>query len=354
MYWREKGTGAGGHTQEKDRSNKKIETMKKIWAYLRAHWAEDRQGGLYVSTAIFITLCIWVNYWGFGWWIGKAMTLERYLIQTFSAPESWWALPIYFTFYAFPYMIVMALTWFFKKERRAAMHERILWEKVLLVLVVLTIGATNHWYLRLTEGIATLPERYWAMKMVAPMIPLAVVGVPLLVYWWVRERHSVGAVPLYGLRWKGFDWRTYSLLLLLLLPLLVAASFQAAFIHYYPTLKMHRMEGFGWMPHWAAYTLYELVYGAYFLWAEWLLRGFLVLSLGRILGSSSVLPMVALYAFLHFDKPMGETISSVFGGYLLGTIALRSGNVLGGVFVHAGIAVGMDLLALGQWWWRGQ
>ena len=32
--------------------------------------------------------------------------------------------------------------------------------------------------------------------------------------------------------------------------------------------------------------------------------------------------MAATYAALHFGKPMGETISSIFGGYILGVIAL--------------------------------
>ncbi len=55
--------------------------------------------------------------------------------------------------------------------------------------------------------------------------------------------------------------------------------------------------------------------------------------------------MAATYVFLHFGKPMGEAISSGFGGYILGIIALYSGNIWGGVFVHVGIAWLMEAMA---------
>jgi hypothetical protein len=55
--------------------------------------------------------------------------------------------------------------------------------------------------------------------------------------------------------------------------------------------------------------------------------------------------MAAAYAVLHFGKPMGEAISSVFGGYILGIIALYGRNIWGGVFIHGGIAFLMEVLA---------
>jgi membrane protease YdiL (CAAX protease family) len=77
-------------------------------------------------------------------------------------------------------------------------------------------------------------------------------------------------------------------------------------------------------------------------------RGFLVIGLSKLLGKNVILPMAATYVVLHFGKPMGETISSVLGGYILGIIALYSRNIWGGVFIHGGIAFLMEVFAF----WR--
>jgi hypothetical protein len=63
------------------------------------------------------------------------------------------------------------------------------------------------------------------------------------------------------------------------------------------------------------------------------------------MGRHAVAPMTGLYAFRHFAKPPGETISSVFGGYLLGILAFRTNNIVGGAILHGTIAVLMDVLA---------
>ncbi|CAN5226073.1 hypothetical protein BH23BAC1_BH23BAC1_38320 [soil metagenome] len=58
--------------------------------------------------------------------------------------------------------------------------------------------------------------------------------------------------------------------------------------------------------------------------------------------------MVVLYAFYHFGKPPGETIGSIFGGYILGVIAMYTRSVMGGVLLHVGIAWLMDGFAFLQ------
>jgi len=46
--------------------------------------------------------------------------------------------------------------------------------------------------------------------------------------------------------------------------------------------------------------------------------------------------MVVAYASIHFGKPLGETIPSVFGGYLLGVLALYTRSIWGGLlFISA-------------------
>jgi hypothetical protein len=42
---------------------------------------------------------------------------------------------------------------------------------------------------------------------------------------------------------------------------------------------------------------------------------------------------------------MHETIGSFFGGFILGTIALHTKSIWGGIIIHVGIALLMELLA---------
>ena len=90
---------------------------------------------------------------------------------------------------------------------------------------------------------------------------------------------------------------------------------------------------------------YELVYIFDILFTELFFRGFLIIGFVALYGKDCVLPMVSLYAVLHFGKPATETISSVAGGYILGVIALYGRNIWGGFFVHGGIALFMELFA---------
>lgn len=66
----------------------------------------------------------------------------------------------------------------------------------------------------------------------------------------------------------------------------------------------------------------KFAYAWDFVSVELAFRGFLIIGMIKILGKGAVLPMAVTYAFYHFGKPAGETISSVFGGYILGIIAL--------------------------------
>ncbi len=66
------------------------------------------------------------------------------------------------------------------------------------------------------------------------------------------------------------------------------------------------------------------------------------------MGKEAILPMVVTYAFLHFGKPFPETISSIFGGYILGIFAYKTENIMGGIFIHMAIALLMDVFAIWQ------
>jgi membrane protease YdiL (CAAX protease family) len=102
------------------------------------------------------------------------------------------------------------------------------------------------------------------------------------------------------------------------------------------------------VPKWVTVLFFELVYGWDFVATEWIFRGFFVIGMASVMGPRAVLPMVVTYAFLHFGKPLGETIGSVFGGYILGVIALRTGSIWGGIAIHLGVAWLMEIAAFLQ------
>lgn len=147
----------------------------------------------------------------------------------------------------------------------------------------------------------------------------------------------------YGLRAPFRNKKTYAGLLLLMVPLVVTAATQPDFQAIYPKLKMLAPYGdLPAIPYWQT-LLFELSYGADFLSIELFFRGFLVLTLTRWLGKDAILPVAVFYCSIHFGKPLGECISSYFGGLLLGIIVQHTRSIHGGLMVHLGIAWLMEL-----------
>jgi hypothetical protein len=151
-----------------------------------------------------------------------------------------------------------------------------------------------------------------------------------------------------GLTARQWDAGPYLLVLAIVLPLVVIASFAPDFQRAYPQYKSWMFpDVFGLGPV-AQAGIFELCYGSAFLTVEVLFRGALVIGMARIMGPRAILPAVAMYCTFHFGKPLGEAIGSVVGGYILSVFALHSRSVLGGVVVHLGVALGMELCAYAQ------
>jgi hypothetical protein len=150
-----------------------------------------------------------------------------------------------------------------------------------------------------------------------------------------------------GLNANRIELKPYFVLLAMVTPLVILASFESEFKNYYPTFQRFapndpnadRMISGG---------VYELSYAFDFINVELLFRGFFVIGLSTLIGRNAVLPMAALYCALHFGKPLGEMISSVFGGYILGVIAFSTRSIWGGIIVHIGLAWLMEIAAYVQ------
>ena len=89
--------------------------------------------------------------------------------------------------------------------------------------------------------------------------------------------------------------------------------------------------------------VFQLCYGSDFVFVEFFFRGFMVLGFTRLLGIRAIIPMVVVYALIHFEKPLLEALSSIIGGLVLGVISYRTKSIYGGIILHLGIAYMMEI-----------
>jgi hypothetical protein len=165
-------------------------------------------------------------------------------------------------------------------------------------------------------------------------IRLLLVLVMVWALWsWVKP-----AYPFCGLTFRNFEWKPYLMLLACMVPLIALASTQPDFLATYPKLKNIAFFADTSSRPWLQRLLYEISYGIDFITIEVFFRGFLVLAFAHFAGKDAILPMAAFYCVIHFSKPLGECISSYFGGLLLGILVYKTHTIIGGLIVHLGIA----------------
>jgi hypothetical protein len=171
---------------------------------------------------------------------------------------------------------------------------------------------------------------YWPVRLVL------VVSI-LFVIWKWRDPDQ----PFYGLTAKNFNGKPYWSMLFIMLPLVAAASTQKDFLQMYPRIQTI-LAGSAPLDSFHKF-LFELSYGSDFFGIELFFRGFLVLAFLKIAGKDAILPMACFYCTIHFGKPLGECISSYFGGIILGIVVANTRSIWGGLMVHLGIAWMMEL-----------
>lgn len=309
--------------------------MKPIFNYLKQYVNEYFNAKLYISIGIFLVICITYNY---------HLDFEDSVIDSFHGRPI--QLIYFFLFQATPYYIVCVLIYLFTPMKEF-MAKKGFWFTSLIGLFVLAADRSFYFHKLLLPYLPNELDTF-VYRSISNLSTFLIVVMPLYLFYRILDKHSSS---FYGITRKGVNLRPYFILLLLVLPLVVGASFTDDFLKQYPMYQ--RAHGliaahFLKLPEWVMAISYELTYALSFFSVELFFRGFLVLGLMRYLGPYVILPMVATYAFLHFGKPIGETIGSIFGGYMLGVIAYYSRNIWGGVIVHMGLALLMELAAFMQ------
>ncbi|MBX2916417.1 MAG: CPBP family intramembrane metalloprotease [Cyclobacteriaceae bacterium] len=297
--------------------------MKKLVKIIREHLRSDFKPLYYSAIALLLITSISINY---------SINLENGVIDKHTG--KWIRAVYYFILYATGYYGTCLLVSRFNRNS-SYWQKRSFWLLSLFGLLVLSV---DRGFPYLHDLVSFLDQKYngysWLFRTGNHAMGFVIVLVPLLIF---NKTLDPSRSSLYGLTQAG-TIKPYIYLLAMLAPIILLASFHPSFSNYYPIYKTTNVaELWGW-PSYLPALIFEFLYGLDFLNVELLFRGFFVIGLAQVLGKDAILPMVTIYCYLHFGKPMGETISSVFGGYILGTIALYTRSVWGGVFVHVGVA----------------
>ncbi|GHN00112.1 hypothetical protein WSM22_16010 [Cytophagales bacterium WSM2-2] len=306
--------------------------MKKILHLLKSYWKADFQIYYYLSVAAFLTLVITTNY---------LLSLEQNIDNHHGQPIK---ILYYLILYTVIYGGTCVITFCFNEMPRGKELRRFIWI-ALFGLVILSIHAGFPYTMRIVQLLKFSTNYYvWLYHITNYLLGLLKVLIPLLVFsFWVLDNKQERL----GLNANHLELRPYFWLLLLVLPLVITASFETGFKNYYPVVLRHAPYN-PTSPMWLYVCIYELCYALDFVNVELLFRGFFVIGLSQVLGKNAILPMAALYCSFHFGKPLGEAVSSIFGGYILGAIAFYSRNIWGGIMVHIGLALMMEMVAYFQ------
>jgi hypothetical protein len=298
--------------------------LKAIYHYLRNHLAKVNLLFLFGLSA-FLVASIYVRYF---------LKLDTYFVGQD------WRLLKGVTFYAVPYFFAVSFACVFRKDW-SLFKSRSFWIVSLGALFVLVANQFLLFYKPfIRQEVSTYP--FFRLFFFNLHTSFFYAIVPILFIWIGKKQGD------FGFTVKGFNYKPYLWMLLIMLPLLIWASFQPDFLRVYPRYNPGTAEEFWGVSSFFTVGTFEFSYILQFIFLEWFFRGFMVMKLEKHLANSAVFTMVAVYCFIHFGKPMAETIGSVFGAYILGVIALKSRTVFGGVLIHLGVALLMELLAFWQ------
>lgn len=305
--------------------------MQKIISYFRVFFQKETSILYYFSLLLFLSIAILLNY----------TVLPHRLLIELAPPSSFIRIPLYMIFFSIPYFGALLL-YSAIHNRWNYMTQTSFWIFSSVVILAISLRSGMNMHIPLIIEYVPTNLRFFAWKMSKIFIVYITYLIPAILYWFYMDRKKE---HLYGFTARKTDFRPYLYILLISAPFIFLASYQADFMESYPRYKTTYAAHYWKVSPFLIFGVYEIFYLLGFVALEFFFRGFIVMGGERFLGSAAVFPMVAMYCFLHFGKPAGETISSIFGGFLLGVIALYGRSIYGGIMAHMGIAFMMDLFA---------
>lgn len=246
-----------------------------------------------------------------------------------------------FLFQLLPYLLSIGILLYFNRIKNPLKNGQF-WLLMVFGFALLALDRSISFSHVIHENITNLHFSY-SRKVANFLSGVLFIVFPLILFAIVsKDKHHV-----YGLfgRFKGI--KPYAFLLFGSFICVFIGGFFSDIQSYYPLYLQDNPNYFQQETQYSTlYTilLYELSYALSFISVEFFFRGFLIFAFIKHLGKYAVLPMAVTYCVLHFGKPMTEAISSVFGGLLLGIIALKHKNIRGGILIHVGMAWSMELI----------
>jgi hypothetical protein len=309
-----------------------LSLINTFWSFVK----QDFRWATYAYTLVFIFVCIFINY-QFGFY-------EKVMRPTFFSGNSTRVFPL---FYGFIYFAVAIPILLIEKDYKTLKNYRFYLKTLFFIIIYgVSIGYFEHRNWSFPE--LSYLERHFVMRVLSQLKSVVFIVVPLIFLKIFIDRRSVKGF--YGLSWSSKHLDAYLVLFLLLLPFLILTSFTPDFLRAYPQFRPWLYEDIFGISTFARTLIFESAYSIDFVVVELFFRGALILGLVSIMGPKTILPMVAFYAAIHFGKPVLETVSSIFGGYILGVLAYQTKHIWGGIIVHIAIALTMEIMGFVQYY----
>ncbi len=302
--------------------------MSVIFKYLQEFYEKEFKLAYFVAILLLLGIYIYLNYW-------HALEIR------FAAggKTKWSSFFGYYLLYLIPFAAAFFLQLLFYKD---CDYYRNYWFWIILLLApaFFSFRINFDFHQQIIKNTWSGDAQIFWMRCLNWVVRVFVVLIPVFIIWWIKDRNNQ---PFYGTAALK-EVKPYLVMLLIMIPLIALASTQKDFLQMYP--KAGFIEQLDLPTKKWHYIFYEVCYGFDFVSIEFFFRGFLILSLLKICGTHCIVPVACFYCTIHFGKPLGEAISSFWGGLLLGIISYNTQSIWGGLIVHLGIAW---LMEAGSW-----
>jgi len=297
--------------------------LTQVLKYIKTFYQKEFNLFFLLVIITMVGVMIYLNYW-------------HGLEKKYAASGKTWLANFtgYYLLYFIPFGTAFFLQLFFYKDC-SYYNDGWFWGILLLAPAFYSFRVNFNFHELWVTNIWRGTSQAFYLRSVNWVVRVFVVLLLILLAWLIKDKNNQ---PFYGSRALD-NIQPYLLMFLIMIPLITLASTQNDFLQVYPKAKiLNAIPAEKWQ-----YAVYELCYGFDFVSIEFFFRGFLILALAKICGTHCIIPAACFYCSIHLGKPMGEAISSFWGGLFLGIISYNTRSIWGGLIVHLGIAWMMEI-----------
>lgn len=304
--------------------------MKSIYDTLSFYFKSYFHIHAYLAIGILLVVLISLNYY---------LDIEDYYIDSIHSFGIRFG--SMFLFQSMPYLISIYIIYYFQLIQNP-FNKKGFWISILVGFICLALDRSVNFSMVIHQYFLELNFSY-TTKVSNFLSGLFFIILPLTTYAYLtKDKYNI-----YGLFGKFKGIKLYFYLLIGSFICVFIGGFFSDIQSYYPIYLQDNPNYFQQetkVPNLISIILYEIPYAISFISVELFFRGFLIFAFLKYLGKYAILPMAVTYCVLHFGKPITEAISSIFGGIILGVVALKHQNIRGGILIHVGMAWSMEVI----------